>query len=209
MAFSNDWTSGLLNWPYFRTSELLNFSNPRSSQIIEPPWGFRHHSEGMRWAKRTSSPRIVDGVLINRYPLGGCGNAMYLSCHMLPKCVVFVIAATPKGVASYLYPALFSRGIASFAVAHSLIPSLCSRNPQGGSVKWQDFWTSQILGLFIWPYFWTSVLLNFSNPLLPSSGLSPNLRLPFGEPPSSFRRISVFLSPIFRKWLFTIPCDYW
>ena len=38
-------------------------------------------------------------------------------------------------------------------------------------------------------------------------GLSPNLRWPFGESPLAFRRISVGLSPIFRKQFLTHPTN--
>ena len=111
------------------------------------------------------------------------------------------IAATPKGVASYLYPALFSRGIASFAAPpcfrgeslHSLSlirssPRYVPGTPKGVLSNDQ---TSELLKSSVFSYDCTSEL--------------PNLRLPFAEPPSSFRRTSVFLSPNLRLPFADIP----
>ena len=37
---------------------------------IEPPWGFRYHSEGMRLASLTSSPRRLVGFYYIATPCG-------------------------------------------------------------------------------------------------------------------------------------------
>ena len=37
---------------------------------IEPPWGFQYHSEGMRLASLTSSPRRVVGFYYIATPCG-------------------------------------------------------------------------------------------------------------------------------------------
>ena len=79
------------------------------------------------------SPRKQYGRKLIRYPLGGCGNIRGDASVEHPSIdIIFNIAATPKGVA-IKSPAITFRGEEA-RFAH-LIPSLCCRNPQGGSVK--------------------------------------------------------------------------
>ena len=123
----------------------------------------------------------------------GCGNKRGGAYVEQPSIdIIFNITATPKGVAIKSSTITFRGEEARFA---HLIPPLCYRNPQGGS--------------------------NNCNPPLGGGGSrakrgggaggarsakrgggsSPNLRLPFADPPPSFRRTSAFLSPK-STWLF-------
>ena len=62
----------------------------------------------------------------------GCGNILpKLEFTILVTVRIFNIAATPKGVANYVIPLMLRGEEARFA---HLIPSLCFRNPQGGSL---------------------------------------------------------------------------
>ena len=62
----------------------------------------------------------------------GCGNILpKLELNILVMVRIFNIAATPKGVANYVIPFMLRGEEARFA---HLIPSLCFRNPQGGSL---------------------------------------------------------------------------
>ena len=54
-----------------------------------------------------------------------------LELNILVMVRIFNIAATPKGVANYVIPFMLRGEEARFA---HLIPSLCFRNPQGGSL---------------------------------------------------------------------------
>ena len=80
------------------------------------------------------------GNIINRYPLVGLrqydvsGLSAMSSIHdLVHEYVVFDIAATPQG-GSELFPARQGyEGNRIIRFAHLLIPSLCFRNPQGGS----------------------------------------------------------------------------
>ncbi len=128
---------------------------------------------------------------------------MYLSCHMLPKCVVFINAATPKGVASYLYPALFStrlvfegnRFIRCRSFAHPL--AMLPEPPRGFCQM------TRLLNFSNPRSFHMTVLLNFRTSELLKSPAS--VFRPFAESPSSFRRTSVFLSANLRLPFADIP----